>query len=880
MNNRHHVAALSRAIQTALIGSSLLAMVSQAAPVQSNTLSFDSPKAFLKQIGINPTVKNQLRLQSATSLDRVSRLPAQLNLVDNFGNRVQAKTKLSSMETNGEFVFEGELADYPNSQFMIQGNDKHLWGWAILDDKTAIKYDVVNGKVVVSPIDPTEVRPVCDLHPKNPDDEMRMLRTADDLPQAATPAVRHVGAYDGSHVGKLQSRPGSAYVILIDTKSVMTDGVPFDVSKEWIWETWQIVAASFSMFDVNVTTDWDVYNAAAPSKRGGGTMYRQTGRSSCAFAFGSSTFCTLYKESTAYGQGRTAAHEFGHLFHLNHDGGAPGGEYHEGIAEFQWVPIMGNYWFGTNWGQALYQWSKGEYSGASNKEDDFNILTRFIPFKTDDISDTKALVIESNGNVSANANFGQIHKNTDSDAFSFSIGSQGGTANLTINRIEHIGGAMLDVHAKIKNSAGQVVAESNRSVNRSASFNQALSAGNYTLEILGGAEGTPSKGFSNYSSLGYYAIEGSIIGGGVGTNVGPKADFTYSSNRLTVNFTDKSTDDKAVTSYAWDFGDGTYATSANPSHTYQKSGSYSVSLVVSDAEGVTSTKSMNVSVSGDVVNPPPAANFSVVTKDLTATFTNTSTDDKAVVAHQWQFGDGSTSSEVSPVHTYPAAGSYSVVLTVSDAEGQTHSKSQVVSVKVADPIGCDGLSPWDTAKPYGSGDRVSYNNSKYLATWWSTGARPDLYSNVWKNEGKCSGSGSNLPPVANFSVSTNGLSVTLSDSSTDDNGVTSRLWNFGDNQTSTQTNPSHSYAQAGTYTISLTVQDAQGLSNTKSTSVTVSAQGNGCTSGVWSSSKVYVSGEKAQLNNKEYQAQWWNQGANPEQNSGQWQVWKLLGACN
>lgn len=114
----------------------------------------------------------------------------------------------------------------------------------------------------------------------------------------------------------------------------MTNGVPYDVSKAFVWETWQIVAASFSMFDVNVTTNENVYINTAPSKRDGGTLFRGTGRSSCAFAFGTSTFCTLYQESTA-------THEFGHLFHLNHDGGSPGGEYH-----FSFWPFLCT-WFGV-----------------------------------------------------------------------------------------------------------------------------------------------------------------------------------------------------------------------------------------------------------------------------------------------------------------------------------------------------------------------------------------------------------------------------------------------------------------------------------------------------------------------------------------------------
>jgi len=72
---------------------------------------------------------------------------------------------------------------------------------------------------------------------------------------------------------------------------------------------------------------------------------------------------------------------------------------------------------------------------------------------------------------------------------------------------------MLDVDAKIYNAAGTLIASSNKAVNRSAEFIALnLSAGNYRLVIAGGAEGTPKNGFSNYSSLGYYAMQGSLVG--------------------------------------------------------------------------------------------------------------------------------------------------------------------------------------------------------------------------------------------------------------------------------------------------------------------------------------------------------------------------------
>ena len=90
----------------------------------------------------------------------------------------------------------------------------------------------------------------------------------------------------------------------------------------------------------------------------------------------------------------------------------------------------------------------------------------------------------------------------------------------------------------------------------------------------------------------------------------------------------------------------------------------------------------------------------------------------------------------------------------------------------------------------------------------------------------------NTAPTANFTSSVSGLTATFTDSSTDPQGngtITSRAWNFGDSTTSTATSPSHTYAAAGTYTVTETVTDSGGLTGTKSASVTVSAASCGGT---------------------------------------------------
>ncbi|GGD79016.1 S8 family serine peptidase [Lacimicrobium alkaliphilum] len=279
-------------------------------------------------------------------------------------------------------------------------------------------------------------------------------------------------------------------------------------------------------------------------------------------------------------------------------------------------------------------------------------------------------------------------------------------------------------------------------------------------------------------------------------------------------------------------------------------------------------------------NTPPQASFSVSQNGLTVSLTDTSTDDQGVVSWNWSFGDGSSDTAQDPVHSYAQSGTYTISLTVADQQGLQSTTSQSVTVSDGTGNGCNGVPAWSATTSYQSGDNVSYNGRLYTATWWSTGARPDVFSNVWQDQGPC-GNGTNQPPVADFSHSASELTVSFSDQSTDDSGVVSWNWNFGDNQSSTSANPTHQYAQAGNYSVELTVEDAEGLSHSVTKLVSVSDNNQGCGGlPAWNSSSVYTGGDQVQYNNNKYRAKWWSQGDNPEQNSGTWDVWENLGACN
>ncbi|MBS0558328.1 MAG: PKD domain-containing protein [Proteobacteria bacterium] len=94
----------------------------------------------------------------------------------------------------------------------------------------------------------------------------------------------------------------------------------------------------------------------------------------------------------------------------------------------------------------------------------------------------------------------------------------------------------------------------------------------------------------------------------------------------------------------------------------------------------------------------------------------------------------------------------------------------------------------------------------------------------------CSTGGSGGTPAANFTYTTNGLTATFTDTSTDSGGtINAWSWTFGDSTTATTRNPSHTYAAAGTYSVTLTVTDSvNSQQSNKTQSVTVSASGGSC----------------------------------------------------
>lgn len=163
---------------------------------------------------------------------------------------------------------------------------------------------------------------------------------------------------------------------------------------------------------------------------------------------------------------------------------------------------------------------------------------------------------------------------------------------------------------------------------------------------------------------------GSGGGGGPVPPVSLKADFTGMPRSgpapLTVTFTDLSTGNP--TQWVWNFGDGATSTEQNPDHTYTAPGTYTVTLTVTNAGGSDPETKLNfITVSSLSLKAEFEAYPTSGDAPLTVQFTDLSTGNPT--QWNWDFGDGSTSTDQNPEHTYTTPGTYTVTLAATNAGG-------------------------------------------------------------------------------------------------------------------------------------------------------------------------------------------------------------------
>ncbi len=225
------------------------------------------------------------------------------------------------------------------------------------------------------------------------------------------------------------------------------------------------------------------------------------------------------------------------------------------------------------------------------------------------------------------------------------------------------------------------------------------------------ASGTEVKMTHTYQEPGQYVVEVTSILGDIEQSVDhiitvikeeilfspPTSSFNTEKQDNNVHFVNLSAPDKKMEDqtllYQWDFGDGNTSSEKNPEHKYIKAGEYEVLLTVTDSMGTTSKQSEPVTILAEDVAPEQAgsslAEFEIKKEGNSISFFPLSAQEGAdseslVETYQWDFGDGNTSSEVSPNHTYSQAGDYEVLLMVTDALGKTSEFTTPVHVAEED----------------------------------------------------------------------------------------------------------------------------------------------------------------------------------------------------
>lgn len=244
--------------------------------------------------------------------------------------------------------------------------------------------------------------------------------------------------------------------------------------------------------------------------------------------------------------------------------------------------------------------------------------------------------------------------------------------------------------------------------------------------------------------------------GGASSNDAPTAAFTSSVNNLTASFSGSGSSDSdgTIASYAWDYGDGSTGTGQSSNHTYSSAGTYTVELTVEDNDGSSDSVTHNVTVTAaPASNQAPNASFTASSTGLAASFSGAgSTDsDGTIASYAWNYGDNTTGTGVSSTHTYAAAGTYSVVLTVTDDDGATDTATQQVTVSSTPTTGA--LAQDDFARTVASG----WGSAPTGGAWTITGSATAL--SVGDGVGKTT-----LPGGSTRTAVLSGVSTANSDS--------------------------------------------------------------------------------------------------------------------
>jgi PKD repeat protein len=335
------------------------------------------------------------------------------------------------------------------------------------------------------------------------------------------------------------------------------------------------------------------------------------------------------------------------------------------------------------------------------------------------------------------------------------------------------------------------------------------------------------------------------------SNQVPQADFDISCDKLSceLNASSSNDPDGEIIEFSWSLGDGTTASGSMVIHEFTAAGEYEISLEVEDDEGATDRYTQTVNVT--VPNQAPEARFSTQCVETSCSFDASSSEDPdgSIESWDWTLGDGAEASGTTVEYIYAEEGTYSVRLTVRDAEGASDIKTHTVQVNVPNKpptasfeVTCDELDcnfdAGDSSDPDGqledyrwafgdgngaSGRQVTHryaDDSEYTITLTvqddekATDKRSETIQVETVNEG----------PAVQFTYSCEGKVCTFEGSSTDtntDNDSVSYEWDFGDGNTAEGLYTVHEFDRSGHYPVQLKAVDSAETSATKTRRVRV-----------------------------------------------------------
>ncbi len=219
--------------------------------------------------------------------------------------------------------------------------------------------------------------------------------------------------------------------------------------------------------------------------------------------------------------------------------------------------------------------------------------------------------------------------------------------------------------------------------------NRLIRAGSYLeleIERLSNANNEPAFLNIQYGSGEVKTIElkGEVSGGELPV-VSLGASTLSGTVPLTVMFTSSGSTGVGTLSYSWDFGDGTTSTTANPTHTFEDVGNFTVTLSITDENENVGSEMVTISVSGEIIVDPgvsssPSASQTSGSYPLSVTFSSEGSTGPGTLSYLWDFGDGNSTTDPNPTYVFHASGIFEVTLQVVDEKGDIDSNSLLITV--------------------------------------------------------------------------------------------------------------------------------------------------------------------------------------------------------